>query len=267
MPETSVKVSKLSWSPNNSFALEGINFELQTGKVLGVIGPNGSGKSSVLRCLYGYIKGWSGSIKLFDKPITEYSALEVATKVAVVQQDTPSNIHLTVEQLVELGLTPHRPLLSLQRPSRVPVLEAISKVGLADKSHQDFHTLSGGEKQRALIARALVQQPDLLILDEPTNHLDVRYQIQLLQIIKNLSISVVISIHDLNLASAFCDQLLLLNAGKVVAYDEPEHVLTQSNISSVFGVNCQVQPHPKVAKPHIQYCYELPTHFERKVKA
>ncbi|WP_133407686.1 ABC transporter ATP-binding protein [Parashewanella tropica] len=267
MTNTSVKVSQLSWSPNDSFVLDDIHFELKTGKVLGVIGPNGSGKSSILRCLYGYIKDCSGSIRLFDKPLKEYSSLELATKIAVVQQDTPSNIHLTVEQLVELGLTPYQSLLSLKQPDKALILDAISTVGLSDKVGQQFHTLSGGEKQRALIARALVQQPELLILDEPTNHLDIRYQIQLLSIIKELSISVVITIHDLNLASAFCDQLLLLNTGKVVAYDKPTKVLTQENISTVFGVDCQITADPELAKPHIKYCYQLQPQRKNKEQA
>jgi len=126
---------------------------------------------------------------------------------------------------------------------------------LQQQALQQYELLSGGEKQRALIARAIVQQPHILILDEPTNHLDIRYQIQILELVKSLGISVIASIHDLNLASAMCDKLLLLDHGQLIAKGTPTEVLTERQISDVFGVCCDINVHPQHAKPLISYFY------------
>ena len=236
--------------------LSNIHFNLQKGEVLGVIGPNGAGKSSLLRCLYRYLKPTSGHIELFNQDIATFSSKAFAQRVAVVLQDTPQHFDMTTRQLVALGLTPHKKLFDGHTQlDDAAINQALHRVGLLDKALQVFESLSGGEKQRALIARAIVQNPQLLILDEPTNHLDVRYQIQILELLRSLNISVIISIHDLNLASALCDSLVLLEKGALIAQGLPQEVLTEARISRVFDVCCEVHPHPQHGKPLICYFY------------
>lgn len=251
-----LQVSQLSWAIEGKTILSEISFALQKGEMLGLIGPNGAGKSSLLRCLYRFIRPAKGHISLFSQDISELSPKAFACKVAVVQQDTPQYFDMTTEQLVAMGLTPHKGMFdSHSSEDSDKIAKALDKVGLSHKVHQQYDRLSGGEKQRALIARAIVQQPQLLILDEPTNHLDIRYQIQILELVRSLGISVVTSIHDLNLASALCDSLLLLDKGQVSAMGTPTEVLTEERIAEVFGVCAQVMPHPQHGNPLINYFY------------
>ncbi|MGI2105673.1 ABC transporter ATP-binding protein [Shewanella frigidimarina] len=256
MSESVLDVNHLFWQVDNKTILADIHFSLPKGQMLGLIGPNGAGKSSLLRCLYRYIVPTSGDIDIFSKPISEYSSKLLAQNIAVVQQDTPHYFDMTTEQLVAMGLTPHKGLFdSNTAQDRERVVSALTKVGLQQKAQQQYELLSGGEKQRALIARAIVQQPHILILDEPTNHLDIRYQIQILELVKSLGISVIASIHDLNLASAMCDKLLLLDQGRLIAKGTPTEVLTERQISEVFGVCCDINLHPQHGKPLISYFY------------
>ena len=251
-----LSVTDLSWHLNGTAILSAIDFSLAEGKMLGIIGPNGAGKSSLLRCLYRFIKPTTGCIHLFGDEINTLSAKAFARQIAVVLQDTPHHFEMTTAQLIGLGLTPHKSAFDFSsRGDREVIAQALAKVGLQDKSNQAFESLSGGEKQRALIARAIVQRPKLLILDEPTNHLDIRYQIQTLELLRSLKITVITSIHDLNLASALCDELLLLNNGSCVAKGSPKQVLTEQRIAEVFDVCCEIKPHPQHGNPLISYFY------------
>ncbi|MBV7314749.1 ABC transporter ATP-binding protein [Shewanella sp. NIFS-20-20] len=252
----SVEVTQLCWQPHERALLDNISFALPTGQMLGVIGPNGAGKSSLLRCLYRYICPTSGSIALDGKDVARLSSKDFACKVAVVQQDTPVELDMTVEQLVALGLTPRKGwFATINANDKGQIAEVLERVGITELASRPYHAISGGEKQRALIARALLQQPQLLILDEPTNHLDIRYQIQIMELVHSLDMTVIASIHDLNLASALCDQLLMLDHGQVVAMGEPSEVLTEARIADVFGVCCQLVAHPQHQRPVIQYFY------------
>lgn len=251
-----LSVQSLTWAVANRTLLNNIQFSLTKGKMLGIIGPNGAGKSSLLRCLYRYIKPQSGDIFLNGIDSKNISNKAFAQKVAVVLQDMPFQAEISTYQLVSMGLAPHKGIFEfISNAERQKITAALTQVGLQNKADYLFDHLSGGEKQRALIARAIVQQPELLILDEPTNHLDIRYQIQILELVKKLGISVIASIHDLNLASAFCDKLLLLNQGNIIAKGTPSEVLTEKRLSQVFGVCSKIQPHPQHGKPLISYFY------------
>ena len=253
---TALSAQGICWHSGERQILSDVSVQLSQGKMLGIIGPNGAGKSTLLRCLYRYLTPSRGDICLFGHPASELSAKEFARQVAVVLQDTPHHFDMTTAQLVTLGLTPHKGAFSFtSEQDKVLVRHALATVGLNELANQSYEQLSGGEKQRALIARAIVQKPKLLILDEPTNHLDIRYQIQILELLRSLDITVVISIHDLNLASALCDQLLLLNRGRAVIQGAPAEVLTEQQIGEVFGVCCQVLPHPQHGNPQINYFY------------
>jgi iron complex transport system ATP-binding protein len=261
-------VNQLSWRYDDTQILADISFSLTANKMLGIIGPNGAGKSSLLRCLYRYIAPSCGTISLFGQDINQFNGKAFATQVAVVQQDTPQFFDMNTSQLIAMGLTPHKGMFDgYTADDNQLVNDAINLVGLADKAFLQYGQLSGGEKQRALIARAIVQRPKLLILDEPTNHLDIRYQIQILELVKSLGITVIASIHDLNLASAMCDHLLLLNKGLLVAQGCPTEVLTEAQIGDVFEVCCEVKKHPQHAKPLINYFYGYMPQKQVKVLA
>ena len=257
-----LSVQHVSWHADNQLILDDISFAINKGSFTGILGPNGAGKSSLLRCLYRYIKPDSGSVKFNQQDIwQQYDAYQYAQDIAVVLQETPTHFNLTVYDIVALGLLPHKGLFTREQSSdRKKIDCAIKQVGLVEKTLQNFEHLSGGEKQRALIARAIVQSPSLLIMDEPTSHLDVRYQIQVIELAKSLGITVIASFHDLNLASAMCDQLIVLNKGKLVEQGTPQEVITSEMLSNVFGVCAEVSVHSQHNVPHISYFYGYDTH-------
>lgn len=251
-----LSVEQLSWSTENNSILSDIGFDVEHGSFTGILGPNGAGKSTLLRCLYRYLQPDSGSITFDGQDISEFTANDYAKKVAVVLQETPSYFNLTLHDVVALGLIPHKGIFTrASETDREKIAQAIEQVGLSHKEKQSFEHLSGGEKQRALIARAIVQSPKLLIMDEPTSHLDVRYQIQIMELAKSLDITVIASFHDLNLASAMCDNLLVLADGKLVAQGNPNDVITMDMLSDVFGVCAQITEHHQHKVPHISYYY------------
>ncbi len=250
-------VNKLDWHVNRKHILNNISFEIKPGSFNGLLGPNGAGKSSLLRCLYRYLKPTSGCIKFNGKDIWQFQSNDYAKNVAVVLQETPGYFNLTVFDVVALGLIPHKSIFSFnQNQDRQAIFTALEQVGMLSHSEQNFEHLSGGEKQRVLIARAIVQSPTLLIMDEPTSHLDVKYQIQIMTLAKSLGVTVLASFHDLNLASAMCDNILLLKEGKLIRQGTPAEVFNKSMLSDVFGVDTDIALHPRQNVPHITYYYE-----------
>lgn len=251
-----LSVSNISWSAGNNQILTDISFHIPVGSFTGMLGPNGAGKSSLLRCLYKYITPASGQIKFNNQDITNLSNQEFARHVAVVLQHTPQQFNLSVFDVVALGLIPHKSMFSNNSSDDLRLIEtAIDQVGLSDKTKIDFETLSGGEKQRVMIARAIVQRPLLLLMDEPTSHLDVKYQIQIMELAKSLGITIIASFHDINLASALCDQLLILKQGRLHTVGKPKEVITEAMLSSVFDVCTRVTEHPQHHAPHVTYFY------------
>ncbi|TAA47283.1 ABC transporter ATP-binding protein [Corallincola spongiicola] len=251
-----VQVDALGWQADGRDILQQIDFQISRGTFVGLIGPNGAGKSSLLRCLYRVNKPSSGQVRLNGQNLWQHSARTVAQQVAVVLQETTGNFGLRLRDVVRMGLTPHKAAFALDSHHDLQLVDdAIEQVGLTALAQQPFEHLSGGEKQRALIARAIVQRPKLLLMDEPTNHLDVRYQIQVLELAKHLGITVIASIHDLNLASAFCDQLLLIDQGKLIGQGTPDEILTERMLGEVFGVCSSIDQHPDHGHPRITYHY------------
>jgi iron complex transport system ATP-binding protein len=256
MTKALLTVKQLSWRVNGQSILKDISCQFNHGQMIGVIGPNGAGKSSLLRCIYRVSKPSAGHITFKDTNIWDISAREYARLMAVVLQEGGQNFDMSVSQLVAMGLTPHKGLFSVTSQSdHQQVAEAIRHVGLIEHADQSIQSLSGGEKQRALIARAIVQRPQILVMDEPTNHLDIKFQIQILELVRSLGITVIVSIHDLNLASAMCDQLLVLNHGQLVSQGSPEEVINETLLNKVFGICASVSKHPQTAKPNICYYY------------
>ena len=250
-------VEKLSLTINNNPILEDIGFSLNRGEILGVLGPNGAGKTSLLRLLSGQ-RNSLGHVSWLGTPLSSLCVQEIARKIAVVNQINDPVFALTLLHVVRMGLLPHKTFLARQtREDDSRIQNAINAVGLQDKVNQEFSSLSGGEQQRALIARALVQGAPLLVLDEPVNHLDVYYQHQILQLLRQLSqhmkITVVMSLHDLNLAATYCDKLCLLNKGKLSAFGPVEQVLQSKLLSQVFGLPCQVEHDDEIQRRRVEF--------------
>jgi iron complex transport system ATP-binding protein len=225
--------------------LSDVCLNVGAGKVVGVLGPNGAGKTSLLKMLSGQLASHH-SVSWNNKTLTEYDPMSLAKQIAVVNQLNESVFALNLYQIVRMGLLPHKSLLSRQTSDDdKSITDAISRVGLDNKMQQSFNSLSGGEQQRGLIARALVQKAALIVLDEPVNHLDIFYQHQVLKLLRSLAhklnITVVMSLHDLNLAANYCDHLCLLHEGKMVAQGLPEQVLTSQRLEQVFKIPCQIR--------------------------
>ncbi|MBL0953002.1 MAG: ABC transporter ATP-binding protein [Pseudomonas sp.] len=249
------RLRQLSWSPDGQRTLlDGIDLAVGDGELVGLIGPNGSGKTSLLRCAYRYQRPSAGSVELDGEALWQRPPRWSAQRVAVVLQEFPQDFGLRVHELTAMGRTPHKGLFDGDDAEDQRLVDqALARVGLSGLAQQPFACLSGGEKQRALLARALVQQPQLLILDEPTNHLDPRYQIELLRQIKALGLATLASFHDLNLAAAFCDRLCVLDQGRLVAIGTPAEVLTVDLLQQVFGLQALVDTHPLAGHPRITW--------------
>ncbi|NDJ62393.1 MAG: ABC transporter ATP-binding protein [Chloroflexi bacterium] len=236
-----IQVEHASWSADAKTIVDTVDLRAKTGEFIGLIGPNGSGKSTLLRLMYRFYLPDSGIVLLDERDIWSMAAKEVARCTAVVAQERASDFDFSVDEIVMMGRTPHKGMFDPDTFEDDTIVEdALRRVGMSAFSRRNFHTLSGGEKQRVLVARALAQQARVLILDEPTNHLDIRYQIEILELVRSLRVTTVAALHDLNLAARYCDRLYLLDAGKVVAEGPPASVLTPSTIADVYGVVAEV---------------------------
>ncbi|MBD3897744.1 ABC transporter ATP-binding protein [Halomonas sp. ML-15] len=250
----SIKADNLVWKIGAKTIIDGISFAAEPGKVLGLLGPNGSGKTSLLRLLARLKRPHAGRVMLDDRDLATFRRRAIAQRVAFIEQHATTNANLKVEDVVKLGRFPHRSMLSgWTREDDAAVGEALERTGMSAKRLDAWQSLSGGEKQRTHLARALAQSPRELILDEPTNHLDVHHQISLLRLVSSLPITSIIALHDLNHAAMFCDRLIVMQAGKVVAAGQPEEVLTRDLLREVFSVEAHVEPSPHHSRPHIHF--------------
>jgi iron complex transport system ATP-binding protein len=217
--------------------LHDVSLVARPGRVLGLLGPNGSGKTTMLRTLYGSLRPAAGTVSVGDRPLASLSARTIARHLAVVVQETGGESVLTVEEMVTLGRLPRLGTFGRAGDAdRSVVAAALLRVGADHLADRAFAELSGGERQRVLVARALAQQADFLLLDEPTNHLDIRYQHEVLGLVRDVATSAVIVLHDLNLAARYCDDLVLLDRGRVAASGSPDEVLDPDLLERVYGI-------------------------------
>lgn len=243
--------------------VKGFTLEVAEGVCTAILGPNGSGKSTFLKAVYRTQPISSGAVYLDGREIDKIPRKRMAQEVSVVSQFNPVQFEYSVYDVVLMGRTPHLGLMQRESPHDHSLAEdALRTVGMYEYKDQNFQTLSGGEKQRVILARALTQQPKLLILDEPTNHLDIRYQLEILSIIRNLGIGVLTALHDLNLALQFCDYIYLVKDGEIYCQGKPPQVLTPDNIKQVYEIGCDVFPSPINGQMMIQY--HLPDKLEKR---
>ncbi|AEB76377.1 ABC transporter ATP-binding protein [Clostridium botulinum] len=225
----------------NNHILKGVNIEVNNKQFVGIIGPNGSGKSTLLKCIYRNLKPTNGTILVDDKDIKNFSIKETARSFAVMSQFNNYNFDFTVLDMVLMGRAPHKSFIERENTLDYEIVrESLRKVGMQEYSERSFSSLSGGEKQRILLARALAQKTPGLILDEPTNHLDIKYQLQLMSIVKGLNKTVIAVIHDLNIAAMYCDKIYAMKSGKIFIYGTPKEVLTKDIIKELYDVEADV---------------------------
>lgn len=231
-------VEGLSYAPRNSRQLiNTIDFSINPGERLAIIGPNGAGKTTLLRCLYGAISPTQGRVVLDNQDLKQLAQLDIARRIAVVVQEMPAAFPFTVEDVVMTGRIPWRKgLVSNRAKDLAEAHHAMEHLNLQGMAKRLYGTLSGGEKQRVLVARALAQSPQLLILDEPSNHLDIRNQLEILDLLAGLGITIITTLHDINLAAGFATKAAILHNGQLLAFGPPGAVLTPEHIATAFDV-------------------------------
>ena len=249
-----LKVDDLKVNIGSLEIVKGVSLHIKANRFVGLLGPNGSGKSTLLKAIYRVLKPSSGVVYLNGKNLSKVPEKERARDMAVVSQFNQVGFEFTVQDIVMMGRTPHKKRLEGESEADYQIVsEALDKVGLNHYSKRRYSTLSGGEKQRIILARALAQDPKILILDEPTNHLDIKYQLQVLNIVKHLDIGVLAALHDLSLASMFCDEIYMLKDGTVMGNGSPGEVITSEMIQDIYDVKASVLTDPDTGQLSIHY--------------
>lgn len=241
---TQLSVENLSVEIEGKQLVDAVLFDLQPGEFVGLVGPNGSGKSTLLRAIYRVLKPDSGRVVHLGDDVWKLTARDAARRTAVVAQERMGDFDFTVRELVQMGRTPHKGLLDGDSiGDRDIVDQCLAEVTMTDCATRSFLSLSGGEKQRVLVARALAQQAPFLVLDEPTNHLDIRHQLELLELIRRLKITTLAALHDLTLAARYCDRLAMMHGGTLIAVGTPAEVLTADRIRDAYDVKAEISNH------------------------
>lgn len=251
-----LSVVGVSWGPDRRAkrVLHETSFDVAAGQIMGIVGPNGAGKTSLLRLIYGFNKPLTGTVSIDGDSLSAMAPRAIARKVAAVLQEQPADFALTVREIVALGRVPHRLGLSTPGKRDGEVIEAaLDRLDLHGFAERSLSTLSGGERQRVMVARALAQEPQVLVLDEPTNHLDIRHQLEVLQLIRDLKLTIVTSLHDLNLAADVCDQILLLKNGKPQGVGAPAKILNDRLVSDTFQIAARREELSLSRKPHLTF--------------
>ena len=256
-----LSVQDVSWRPRKRapLVLHPTSFEVAAGRVLGVVGPNGAGKSTLLRLLYRFQTPSTGQVLVDGQDLWAMPARQAACRIAAVLQEQPAAFGLTVREIVALGRTPH--LQGFAAAGDVDdriINRVIAQLDLTTFANRSFGTLSGGERQRVMVARALAQDPQILVLDEPTNHLDIRHQLEVLALIRHLDLTIIVSLHDLNMAANICDDILILEDGYPRGFGSPDDLLTETLVSQTFRVDARREMLAPSDTNHLSF--HLPNH-------
>lgn len=241
-----IYINQLTQKYNKYKVLNNINFKFRKGKLYGIIGPNGSGKTTLLKSIARLLKTKEESIWIFGQDILSIKEKILAKKLSMVPQIFNIDSSFTVEDIVAMGRYPYiQKFGQLSEQDKDIIYDSLVKTKLYSHRLRDVNTLSGGELQRVVLARAMAQQTEIMLLDEPLSHLDIHHQIDILNLIKNLCIkenkTILCVMHDLNLAMKYCDELLLINEGKIFASGNTKNVLTIENIREVYGINVEIE--------------------------
>ncbi len=238
-----------AYRANAPRVIDDVSVRVAAGDLIGILGPNGSGKTTLLKMLGGTLTPTAGAIQFAGRPLPDWRRRDLARRIAFVPQDTHAPFDFTCLDIVLMGRYPHLGAFALEGPADVAIAkQALASTGTSAFEDRPFSTLSGGEKQRVVIAGALAQAPELLLLDEPTASLDLGHQLDVQLLLAGLNgdrgVTMALSTHDLNFAAALCRHLVLLREGRVVAQGPTDEVLTSGNVRALYGVDADVQRHP-----------------------
>ena len=245
-----LKLKNFSAGYKNNIVVRNINLSVYSGEWLGIIGPNGSGKSTLVKGIMGIIKSFRGDIYLKDKDIKLFKKKRIAQTISFLPQQLNSNLMITVKELVALGRSPYKEFweFDLNKIDQEKINESLNLVDMYDLKDKLISQISGGQIQRAYLALALAQEPEILILDEPTNALDLKYQLKFLEIVKKLkvksNISIITILHDLNLASRYSDKIIALKNGKSIGYGSCNEIINEKFIKEIFDIDVLVSDTP-----------------------
>jgi len=261
MSEKILSVKNLSFSYNSKCILDNISFEIRQGSFVSIVGPNGAGKSTLVNIISKVLKGFDGSVSLEGKDLKLMTSRELAQNMAVVPQYTNPSFGFTVEEMVMMGRHPYISRFGRERPEDYRVVrEVMEKTSITQFASRRFTQLSGGEKQRVVIAQALAQETPILLLDEPTSHLDINFQIELMNLFSRLNReegkTIVGVFHDINLAIQNSSQIMLLKDGNIFGFDEPEKIINRQNLKSVFHSDIFVGKNPITQKIYVSPVFD-----------
>ena len=250
--EPFILADSLHWQPEGEPVLERVSCQFSKGNTSGIVGANGAGKSSLLKALQGLTPLDDGEVFIAGNALVAMSRTKRAQTIAAVPQSTALLFSMTVYEVVRMALIPWKTALSADtRQDRAWLEQCMQQTGCIEFSNRDYNSLSGGEQQRVLLARALAQKTEIILLDEPTSHLDIFYQHEVLMLLKKLNKTIVLSIHDLNLAAQYCDAIVVLKQGKVLMAGKPEKAMQQSVLQDAFGMPCSVALNPDNGIPTV----------------
>ncbi|AJT65226.1 Fe(3+) dicitrate transport ATP-binding protein FecE [Streptomyces lydicus] len=249
-----IDIEGLSVAVAGNRLVHDITLRAGSGRLIGLVGPNGSGKSTLLRCVYRALRPAAGTVRLDGADLHAMDAREGARLLAALPQEASTEFDFTVAEVVAMGRLPHQRGSGRASAADTEVCtRMLARVGAAHLADRGFLGLSGGEKQRVLIARALAQEPKVLVLDEPTNHLDIAQQLEVLALVRESGLTVLTALHDLNLAAVHCDELHVIAHGRIVASGPPHDVLTAGLLAEVFGVRAHRVRHPETGAPQLLF--------------
>lgn len=242
--------------------IQDISFELQDGEIFGIIGPNGSGKTTLLSLIAGLLTPQSGKVLLYGKTLSDTTNYERSRQLAFVSQSDAITLPFSVGEIVLMGRQPFQKFLGFETAEDFKAADdALQLTECLHLKNRSIQSLSGGERQRVILARALAQETPLILLDEPTAHLDIRYQFEICEVLHRLSQeekrSIIVTLHDINLASLYCDRLLLLHNGKIHAHGRPQEVVTSENMATVYGVEVDISVDSETKRPYCRLLRRL----------
>ena len=251
-----LEVKQVSFSYSNGLVLYDVDLSVGAGEMVGLLGPNGSGKTTLIKLASGILKPGKGEIWLNGSTLGQMRRKVIARSIAVMPQQFHIPFAFRVSEVVMLGRIPFiRALTGETKADREAVSHALEVAGVTELENRRFDELSGGERQKVILAMVLAQQPQVLLLDEPTLHLDITHQVEILELVRGLNrqqnLTVLAAMHDLNLASLYFDRLVLLKEGSVLADGAPLEVITEDMLRKVFGASVRVEPHPTTGTPHV----------------